>query len=58
MLSGAIEVRPITSQEYPTTARRPRFSVLDCRATVAATGIAQEHWRVNLRRVLAEMRDA
>jgi dTDP-4-dehydrorhamnose reductase len=58
MLPAGVEVEPIATQDYPTPARRPRFSVLDCRATVAALGTAQVHWRVNLRKVLAELPNA
>jgi dTDP-4-dehydrorhamnose reductase len=50
-----VEVTPITSEEYPTPAKRPPFSVMDKRATVAALGIRPVHWRQNLRSVLAEV---
>lgn len=50
-------IHPISAAEYPTAARRPAYSVLDCSATVAALGIEQRHWTANLRRMLAEMRD-
>lgn len=53
-----VEVTPIATEEYPTPAKRPAFSVLDKRATVAALGIKPVHWRVNLRRVLGEMASA
>jgi dTDP-4-dehydrorhamnose reductase len=52
MLPSGVEVQPITSQEFPTPAKRPAFSVLDKRATVAALGIHPVHWRVALRAVL------
>jgi dTDP-4-dehydrorhamnose reductase len=58
MLSKPVTVAPITTSEYPTPARRPRFSVLDCRGTVTATGMTATHWRSNLRRVLGEMQIA
>lgn len=54
-LSGEIRITPITTDEYPTRARRPRFSLLDSRKTVAAIGVPTVHWRVWLRRVLGEM---
>jgi dTDP-4-dehydrorhamnose reductase len=50
-----VEVTPIATEEYPTPARRPPFSVLDRRATVAAVGARPVHWRQHLRRVLREM---
>jgi dTDP-4-dehydrorhamnose reductase len=45
---------PIASEDYPTPARRPRFSLLDTRATSAAVGETPAHWRANLSRVLWE----
>jgi dTDP-4-dehydrorhamnose reductase len=47
-------VVPITTAEYPTTARRPAWSVLDCSATTAALGYAPPSWRDNLQRMLVE----
>jgi dTDP-4-dehydrorhamnose reductase len=47
-------IRPITTAEYPTPARRPAFSLLDCRATRAALGEEAVHWRTNLRLMLEE----
>jgi len=54
-LTRPVEVTPIATEEYPLPARRPRFSVLDRRTTVAAIGMMPPHWRVNLRRVLGDM---
>lgn len=47
-------IRPITAADYPTPARRPSFSLLDCRATRAALGDDPVHWRTNLRLMLKE----
>jgi len=47
-------IRPITTADYPTPARRPAFSLLDCRATRAALGDEPVHWRANLRLMLKE----
>lgn len=47
-------IRPITTADYPTPARRPAFSLLDCRATRAALGEEAVHWRTNLRLMLKE----
>ena len=56
LLSAAARVIPISTEEYPTPARRPRYSVLDCSATRAALGLEPEPWRAELRLVLAEVR--
>lgn len=55
LLDQPAEVVPITTEEYPTPAQRPRFSVLDTRSTVEATGLVPRHWRVWLRLVLGEV---
>lgn len=58
LLARAVQVDPIGTAEYPTPARRPRYSVLDCSSTVAATGIQQLPWRTQLRRVLGAIANA
>lgn len=47
-------IRPLTTAEYPTPAKRPPFSLLDCRATRAVLGDQPVHWRTNLRLMLKE----
>lgn len=47
-------IRPITTADYPTPARRPAFSLLDCSATRALLGAEAVHWRTNLRLMLKE----
>jgi dTDP-4-dehydrorhamnose reductase len=56
LLPAAPLVRPITTRDYPTAARRPAYSVLDCTATRAELGLEAVHWRVSLRAVLKEMK--
>lgn len=47
-------IRPLTTADYPTPAKRPAFSLLDCRATRARLGAEAVHWRTNLRKMLEE----
>lgn len=47
-------INAITTADYPTPARRPAFSVLDCSATRALLGDIPVHWRANLRQMLKE----
>ncbi len=49
------EVAPIAAADWPTPARRPAFSALDCSRIAARHGIAQPDWRPGLDRVLAEL---
>lgn len=58
LLPRSIPILPIPSTDYPTRAKRPAFSVLNCESTRAATGLAGQHWRENLRRMLDELRAA
>lgn len=56
LLTQRVDVQPIRTQDYPTPARRPSYSVLDVTATSAALGLTPVHWRTNLRKVLRELR--
>jgi dTDP-4-dehydrorhamnose reductase len=56
LLDQAPLVSPITTAQRPTPALRPTFSVLDKTRTWDLLGHAAPHWRVSLRRVLAEMK--
>jgi dTDP-4-dehydrorhamnose reductase len=58
LLEQTAEVTPITTDEFPTPARRPAFSVLDSRATAAAIGFSPPHWRASLRLVINEIAPA
>lgn len=59
MAAGLLEqtapVVPITTLEYPTLARRPSYSLLDCTATRSALQMQPQHWRVALHQVLNQM---
>jgi dTDP-4-dehydrorhamnose reductase len=50
-------VEPITTDQYPTPARRPMNSVLDCRKIEEAFGIRAPPWRVGLACVIREILD-
>lgn len=54
LLDRIPKILPITTAEYPTPAVRPKFSLLDCRATLAELGENPRHWRHNLRLMLEE----
>lgn len=56
LLSRAVPVIPIRTEDYPTPARRPAFSLLDKSTTWAHTGPAA-HWRVELRAALGQMKE-
>ncbi|RJY09452.1 dTDP-4-dehydrorhamnose reductase [Aurantiacibacter aquimixticola] len=52
ILENAIPIVPIASEKFPTAAKRPNFSVLDCSATRTLLEDGHTHWRTNLRRML------
>lgn len=47
------ELQAITTDEYPTPARRPRNSRLDCSRVEQVFGVALPHWRFSLEKCLA-----
>ncbi|ULO22252.1 dTDP-4-dehydrorhamnose reductase [Sulfitobacter sp. CB2047] len=51
----ACDVTDIPSDDYPTLAKRPLNSRLDCTATEAAFGISRPDWRVSLTHILAQL---
>lgn len=54
LLEHPADVRPIMTQDYPTPARRPPFSVLDKSEAWRVTGPAR-HWRAELRSCMERM---
>lgn len=55
LLERSIPVHPLRTEDYPTPARRPSYSVLDKTATWAALGVTPVHWRESLRAMLAQL---
>jgi dTDP-4-dehydrorhamnose reductase len=57
LLPVDVEVAPISTQQYPTPAKRPAYSVLDKSSIVRALAFGPQHWRKELRRVMAERKN-
>lgn len=55
LLAKVPQVNAISTAAYPTPAKRPAWSVLDCSKLQAAQGITQADWRHELRAVLVEL---
>jgi dTDP-4-dehydrorhamnose reductase len=58
LLAREPRVLPIRTDEYPTPARRPAFSVLDKASTWAILGRPSPHWRSAMRAVLQRLAQA
>lgn len=54
LVPSSVSVRPIATEEFPTPARRPSYSVLDKRS-LTSLGLTAVHWRGRLREVLREL---
>ena len=52
LLNKAIPIHAISAKDYPTAARRPLYSVLDCSATHDAINIRPAKWEANLHQML------
>ncbi len=55
LLEQAVCVQPLTSVDYPTPARRPNYSLLECSTSRALLGLEPEHWRTALAAVLRQL---
>ncbi|MFL6604059.1 MAG: dTDP-4-dehydrorhamnose reductase [Steroidobacteraceae bacterium] len=58
LLPAEVRVEAIATQDYPTPAKRPSYSVLDKRSLLAKLSVPARHWRSNLRTVLKEISNA
>ncbi|PKM07042.1 MAG: dTDP-4-dehydrorhamnose reductase [Gammaproteobacteria bacterium HGW-Gammaproteobacteria-7] len=55
LLTRVPDVVPIATSDFPTRARRPAHSVLDCSALEADFGLNLPDWREGVRHVVAEL---
>ncbi len=55
ILATAAKVNPISTAEYPTPAKRPAYSLMDCSASRKVLELEPIHWRQGLKRVLASI---
>jgi dTDP-4-dehydrorhamnose reductase len=51
----SVNVIPIQTTEYPTPAKRPLNSRMDCRTTLSTFGVKQPDWRIGLIEILKEL---
>lgn len=58
LIERAPKLISIPSSEYPTKAKRPAYSRLDCSKFMADFGLRLPDWRVGLKEVIGEMAEA
>jgi dTDP-4-dehydrorhamnose reductase len=58
LISKGPQVIPITTADYPTPARRPLNSRLDCSKIEAKFDISPDDWKVSLRAMLESLQAA
>lgn len=57
LLDVAPKLNAITTEQYPTPAKRPLNSVLSCKKIEYELGIEQPDWKVALKKVLLELKE-
>lgn len=57
LLSRGVTIVPIRTEDFPATAARPLYSVLDKRDTWRELGLVPQHWRTALRVMIQEITD-
>ncbi|MGQ7845692.1 dTDP-4-dehydrorhamnose reductase [Granulosicoccus sp. 3-233] len=55
LIDRPVTVKPLTTEQYPTPAARPHYSVLELTRTWQALDLRAEHWRNDLRTMLKEL---
>ena len=56
LLKKPAKVVPISSSNFPTKAKRPNFSLLDCSSTKELLKIENNYWRFSLLEILQELK--
>lgn len=56
MSNKAVEVEPITTEEYPTPAKRPMYSILDNKALREKHGYYMKDWKEAFKEYMSEMK--
>lgn len=55
LLDREVTVNPLTTEQYPTPAARPNYSVMELTTTWQQLGMQSRHWRTDLRTMLKEL---
>ena len=55
LIDSDVTIKPLTTEQYPTPAARPNYSVLECQSSCIQLKMQAQHWRVDLRKMLKEL---
>jgi len=55
IIDQSAKVMPITSSQYPTPAKRPAYSLLDCTTTRSTLELEANHWQKELSKVISQI---
>lgn len=55
LIDSDVRIKPLTTEQYPTPAARPNYSVLECQSSWNQLKMQAQHWRVDLRKMLKEL---
>ena len=56
LLKKCAKVLPISTDDFPTKAKRPSYSLLDCSITKELLNIENKYWRNSLQEILKEIK--
>lgn len=58
LLDQAIPISPLRTEQYPTPAKRPPYSVLDCSKSITDFGVVQNDWTLELQNIIQRIAEA
>jgi dTDP-4-dehydrorhamnose reductase len=58
LLAKPVKIRPISTADYPTAARRPAYSVLDKTSSWRDLALPAVSWRIQLRNMLVDLKES
>ena len=54
LIQKPVTINPISSSNYPTKAKRPKYSVLDCKSSLQSISLKNNHWKSALKLLFLE----
>ena len=54
LIQNPVSINPISSSNYPTKAKRPKYSVLDCKSSFQSISYKSNHWKSAIKLLFLE----